>query len=179
MRFEEEEAQLLKQRSLKSINLDRVAIFYDGTFPKRDTAWFGKAEFDKESGTRLGRLIPIPTAWAALFLDYPNLATALHRVRALISLVKKEQHENFKLLAYSMAYACFLLPKMEDYTSVLVADWKCLPNSKLNLTWRIDAWKMRAEGSADTILDEGDSVDGRKTPPEEMVDPFLLVFGSG
>ena len=30
-------------------------------------AWFGKAEFDKESGMRLRHLIHIPTAWAALF----------------------------------------------------------------------------------------------------------------
>ncbi len=78
-----------------------------------------------------------------------------------------------------MAYACFLLPEMEAYTSVLAADWKFLPNSKLNLTWRIEAWKMGAEGSADTKLDEGDLVDDRKTPPKETVDPFLSVFGSG
>jgi hypothetical protein len=70
MRFEEEEGQLFKQRSLKPIDLDRIANFYNGTFPKWDAAWFGEAEFDKEAGTRLGRLIPIPTAWAALFLDY-------------------------------------------------------------------------------------------------------------
>jgi hypothetical protein len=130
MRFEEEEGQLFKRRSLKPIDLDCIANFYDGTFPQWDTAWFGKAEFDKEAGTRLGRLIPIPTAWAALFLNYPNLATALHWVRALISSVKMERLGNFKLLAYSMAYACFLLPETEDYTSVLVADWKRLPNSR-------------------------------------------------
>jgi hypothetical protein len=114
MRFEEEEGQLFKRCSLKPIDLDRIANFYNGTFPKRDMAWFGEAEFDEEVGTRLGRLIPIPTAWVALFLDYPNLATALRRVRALISLVKMERLRNFKLLAYSMAYACSLLPEMED-----------------------------------------------------------------
>jgi hypothetical protein len=90
-----------------------------------------------------------------------------------------ERLGNFKLLAYSMAYACFLLPETEDYTSVLAADWKRLPNSKLNWTWRIDAWKMGAEGSAGTELDKGDFVEDRKTPPEDAVDPFLLVFGGG
>jgi hypothetical protein len=179
MRFEEEEGQLFKRCSLKPIDLDRIANFYDGTFPKRDTAWFGEAKFDKEAGTRLGRLIPIPTAWAALFLDYPNLATALRWVRALISSVKMERLGNFKLLAYSMAYACFLLPETEDYTSVLAADWKRLPNSKLNWTWRIDAWKMGTEGSAGTKLDEGDSVEDRKTLPKDAMDPFLSVFGGG
>ncbi len=88
MRFEEEEAQLFKLRSLAAINLDHITNFYNGTFPKRDTAWFGKAEFNEEMGMRLGCLIPIPTACAALFLDYPNLATALCCVWALISLVK-------------------------------------------------------------------------------------------
>ncbi len=122
MRFKEEKAQLFKICSLAATNLDRISNFYDGTFPKQDTAWLGKAEFDKETGTRLGCLIPIPMAWAALFLDYPNLATALCRVWALICLVKMEKLGNFKLLAYSMAYACFLVPGMEDYTSVLAAD---------------------------------------------------------
>jgi hypothetical protein len=86
---------------------------------------------------------------------------------------------NIKLLMYSMAYACFLLPEMEDYTSVLVADWKCLPNSKLNLTWRIDAWKMGSEGSAETKLDKGNSVDDRKTPPKETVTHSCQFFGGG
>ncbi len=110
IRFEEEEAQLFKLSSLTAIDLDRMTNFYNGTFPKWDTAWFGKSEFNEETGTRLGCLIPIPTAWAALFLGYPNLATALRCVRALISLVKMEKLGNFKLLAYSMAYACFLVP---------------------------------------------------------------------
>ena len=179
MRFEEEEAQLFKLRSLAAIILDRIANYYNKTFPKWDTAWFGEAELDEETGTWLGCLIPIPTAWAALFLDYPNLATVLRRVRALLSLVKMEKLGNFKLLAYSMVYACFLVPGTEDYTSVLAADWKRLPNSKLNLTWRREAWKTGTEGSAETELDKGDSVNDRKMPPEDTPDPFMLVFGGG
>jgi hypothetical protein len=45
-----------------------------------------------------------------MFLDYPNVGTALRQVQALISLVAIEKVKNFKLLAYSMTYAGFLLP---------------------------------------------------------------------
>jgi hypothetical protein len=71
---------------------------------------------------RLGCLIPIPTAWAAMFLDYPNVGTALRQVQALISLVAIETVKNFKLLAYSIRYAGFLLPDSLDATSVLELD---------------------------------------------------------
>ncbi len=77
MRFEEVDGHLFKLRSLAKIELDWVANFYNGTFPKRDATWFGKASFNDKTSTQLGRLIPIPTAWAALFLDYPNVGTAL------------------------------------------------------------------------------------------------------
>ena len=68
IRFEEEEELLFKRCFLKPINLDHIANFYNGTFPKQDPVWFNEAKFDKESGTSLRHLIPIPTAWAALFL---------------------------------------------------------------------------------------------------------------
>ncbi len=71
---------------------------------------------------RLGCLIPIPTAWAAMFLDYPNVGTALRQVQALIRSVAINKLENFKLLAYSMTYACFLLPDLSEATSVLELD---------------------------------------------------------
>ncbi len=38
MRFEEEEGQLFKRCSLKPIDLDHTANFYDETFPKQDKA---------------------------------------------------------------------------------------------------------------------------------------------
>ncbi len=60
---------------------------------------------------------------------------------------------------------------------MLAADWKCLPNSKLNLTWRREAWKMGTEGSAETKSDEGDLVDDRKMPPKDTTDSFMSVFG--
>jgi hypothetical protein len=179
MRFEEADGQLIKLHSLAKINLDWVASFYDWTFPKSDATWFDKASFNEETGTRLGRLIPIPTAWAALFLDYPNVGTALQRIWALISLAAIGKLDNFKLLTYSMAYACCLLPGMVDYTSVLATDWKRLPHSKPNTTWRREEWQASKDSALDMDFDEGDSVKDLKLPPEDIRDPFMTIFGGG
>jgi hypothetical protein len=46
---------------------------------KNDDKWFDKVRPDK-AGLWISRLIPIPTGWAALFLDYPDLGTAFRRV---------------------------------------------------------------------------------------------------
>jgi hypothetical protein len=61
-------------------------------------------------------------------------------VQALISLVAIKKLENFRLLAYSMAYASFLLPNLTDSTSVLELDWKRLPHVNRNKMWRFEAW---------------------------------------
>jgi hypothetical protein len=84
--------------------------------------------------------------------------------------------ENFKLLAYSMAYARCLLPDSPDSTSVLELDWKRLLHIKRNIMWRIKAWQSGKWTSSDTEFDEGESSDEWKAPPEN-VDPFLATFG--
>jgi hypothetical protein len=111
-----------------------------------------------------------------MFLDYPNVGTALRQVQALISLVAIRKVENFKLLAYSMTYAGFLLPDLSDATSMLELDWKHLPRIKLNMTWRIKAWEANERPSSETEFNEGESPDKQKAPPEEIV-PFLAIFG--
>jgi hypothetical protein len=125
---------------------------------------------------RPGRLIPIPTAKAAMFLDYPNIGTALRQVHVLISLVAIEKVENFKLLAYSMTYAGFLVPDLSDATNMLELDWKRLPCVKLNMTWRNKAWEAGKRPSSETKFNEGESPDKQKASPEE-IDPFLAIFG--
>jgi hypothetical protein len=110
-----------------------------------------------------------------MFLDYPNLGTALRRIRTLISSVLLDKVENFKLLAYSMTYATFLLPDSPDMTSVLELDWKRLPRGKLNMTWRVNAWNAGSHASSETEYDEGDLPDEGENPPE--IDPFFATFG--
>jgi hypothetical protein len=124
--------------------------------------------------------VPHPQPQGVGTLFWITLATALHCVWALLSLVKIEKLGNLKLLMYSMAYACYLLPGIEDYTNVLATDWKCPSNSKPNLTWRKEAWGVGTEGSVETEkLDEGDFVDDQKMPPKEIKDPFMSVVGGG
>jgi hypothetical protein len=60
--------------------------------------------------------------------------------------------------------------------SVLELDWKHLPLIKLNMTWRIKAWKAGKWTSSETKFDEGESPDEQKAPPEE-IDPFFAIFG--
>jgi hypothetical protein len=176
LRFNGEENKLFKVLSLSEINLGQVASFCDGNVLHRNSKRFHEASFGEVKGVRLGCLIPIPTAWAAVFLDYPNVGTALRQVQVLISLVVIEKVENFKLLAYSMTYAGFLLPDLSDATSVLELDWKRLPRVKLNMTWRIKTWEAGKWPSSETKFDEGESPDKQKAPPEE-IDPFLAIFG--
>jgi hypothetical protein len=176
LRFNGEENKLFKLLSLSKVNLGQVASFYDGNSPHRDCKWFDEASLDEVEGVRLGHLYPIPTAWAAMFLDYPNVRTALRRVQALIQSVAIDKVENFKLLAYSMTYACFLLPDSSEATSMLELDWKHLPHVKLNMAWRIKAWKAGKQASSRTEFNEGESADKQEDPPEE-IDPFLALFG--
>ncbi len=77
LRFDGEKNKLFKLPSLSKIDLGQVASFYDGNFPNRNSKWFDEASFDEVKGVRLGRFFPIPPAWAAMFLDYLNVGTAL------------------------------------------------------------------------------------------------------
>ncbi len=127
------------------------------------------------NGVRLGRLVPIPTVWAAMFLDYPNIGTALRRTRALIGSVPLDKVKNFKLLAYSTTYATFLIPNSPDMSSVLQLDWKRLPRGKSNMTWRIQAWQAGDHAPSETEFDEGESID--KESDKSEPDPFMATYG--
>jgi hypothetical protein len=126
-RFEEDDDKLFELAPLAETVLSLVAQFY--WIPgKDDDKWFDKARSDK-AGLWISRLIPIPTGWAALFLDYPDLGTAFRRVTDLINSVAEEEVGSFKILAWQMAYACQLMPDSEESTSALAMDWKRLPRS--------------------------------------------------
>ncbi len=146
-----------------------MANFYDNP-GARDIKWF-----DEANRVRLGRLVPTPTVWAAMFLDYPNIGTALRRTQALIGLVPLDKVENFKLLAYSMTYATFLIPNSPDMSSVLQLDWKRLPRGKSNTTWRIQAWQAGDHAPFETEFDEGELVDEESDTSEP--DPFMATYG--
>ncbi len=176
LRFDGEENDLFTPLSLSKIDLTQVTSFYNGSFPHHDDKWFDVATLDEIEGVRLGRLIPIPTAWAAMFLDYPNVGTTLSQVQALISLVAIEKLENFRLLAYSMAYASVLLPNSTDSTSVLELDWKCLPHVNRNRMWRFEAWQAGNRASSEKEFNDDQSAAEREASPV-TADPFFANFG--
>ncbi len=109
-RFEGDDDKLFKLAPHAETVLSLIAQFY--RIPgKNNDKWFDKARHD-EAGLWISRLIPIPTGWAALFLDYPDLGTAFRRVTDLINSVAKEKVRNFKFLAWQMAYTCHLMPDL-------------------------------------------------------------------
>jgi hypothetical protein len=151
-RFEGDNDKLFELAPLAKTVLSLVAQFY--RIPgKNNDKWFDEARPDK-AGLWISWLIPIPTGWAALFLDYPDLGTVFHQFTALINSVAKEKVENFKNLAWQMAYACHLMPDLEESTSALAMEWKHLPRSKHLLRWRSDAWHQFDDGSGGTDLDK-------------------------
>ncbi len=97
-----------------------------------------------------------------MFLDYPNVGMALRRVQALISSVAIKKLENFRLLAYSMAYVGFLLPNSTDSTSVLELDWNRLPHVNHNRMWRFEAWQAGDRASSENFP-------RRAPPPRTLV----------
>jgi hypothetical protein len=110
-----------------------------------------------------------------MFLDYPNIGTALRRARALIGSVPLDKVENFKLLVYSMTYATFLIPNSPDMSSVLQLDWKRLPRGKSNMTWKIHAWQAGDHAPSETEFDKGESIDEDNATSEP--DPFMAIYG--
>ncbi len=180
--FEGDNDKLFELAPLAETVLSLVAQFYQ--IPgKNNDKWFDEVRSD-EADLWIGRLIPIPTGWAALFLDYPDLGTAFHRVTNLINSVAEETVGNIKILAWQMAYACQLMPDLEESTSALAMDWKRLLRSKHLLQWRSEAWNQFNDGSGGTDLDEeGEATtDDRKTPPEDPPPPdndFWSVFEGG
>jgi hypothetical protein len=94
--------------------------------------------------------------WAALFLDYLDLGMAFRYVTDLINSVAEEKVGNLKILAWQMAYACHLMPDLEESTSALAIQWKHLPRSKHLLQWRCETWHQFDDGSGGTDCDEID-----------------------
>ncbi len=176
LQFDGKENNLFTPLSLSKIDLMQVTSFYNGSFLHHDDKWFDVATLNEIKGVKLGCLIPIPTAWAAMFLDYPNVRTALRRVQALISLVAIDKLENFWLLAYSMAYASFLLPNSTDSTSVLDLDWKRLPHINHNRIWRFEAWQAGNRASSETEFNDDQSAEELEASPV-TADPFFATFG--
>jgi hypothetical protein len=180
--FKGDDDKLFELPPLAKTVLSLITQFYQ--IPgKNNDKWFDEARPD-EAGMWISWLIPIPTGWAALLEDYPDLGTAFCHVTDLINSVAEEKVGNFKILAWQMAYVSHLMPDLEESTSALALEWKRLPRSKHLLWWRSEAWHQFDDGSGGTDLDKEGfaTTDNRKMPPEDPPPPvndFLSILGGG
>jgi hypothetical protein len=87
------------------VDLRKISQFYSNE--DNDENFFDVGDHSLQNGHWVSRLIPIPMRWAALFVDYPPLGVAFCRVMDLINLVAADKADNFRILAWQVACACF------------------------------------------------------------------------
>ena len=165
-RFDELEEQLFRPITLPPVSLSDTAIFY----AEEANSEYYRATVVPDAGgagwaPACGRLIPIPVAWAPMFLDYPDLGTAFCRLVDLINSVDGAERDKFTYLAQSMAYACLSASEEEHPVSTMSSKWKRMVMSKTTRKWATNAWSERP------APDEADE-DG---PP--TINDFSSVFG--
>ncbi len=85
----------------------RAAVTYYGRVANSSNFWEDVAP-DPNNGSWIGRLIPAPTKWAPLFLDYPDLGMAFKRALKLVAGVDEAEQKEFRGFALSMMFACCL-----------------------------------------------------------------------
>ena len=169
-RLESDEAQLFQLVPFSGVDLKKVSQFYSDE--KNDNEFFDVGDLSHHDGHWVSRLVPIPTGWAALFLDYPPLGVAFRRVRDLINSIATDKADNFQILAWQMACACFRTNGIEP-CSALALEWSRLARSKSNLELSLRAWQDAEDDSYDVS-----ALGNRKNPPEQG-DDFRALFGGG
>jgi hypothetical protein len=96
----------------------------------------------------IGRLIPVPTQWAPLFLGFPDLGAAFKRALKLVAGVDKTEQEKFRGFTLSMMFAFCLDANHKKAASALSTHWKRLPCTETNSAWVANAWQ---EGANPTV----------------------------
>ncbi len=114
-----------------------------------------------------GRLVPIPIAWAPMFLDYPESGTSFCRLVDLIKSVGEAERSKFTYLARSMADACLSASKEELPISTMSSKWKRMVMSRTTKTWALSAWM--GQPPPDEAEEDG--------PPAATINDFSSVFG--
>ena len=165
-RFDDDEAKLFQLIPFSEVDLRKVLEFYSDE--GNDEKFIGVDDHSHEEGHWVSRLIPIPTGWAAMFLDYPPLGVGIRRITDLINSVAVDKADNFRVLAWQMACACHRTSGTQP-TSSMSLNWSRLPRSKSNLTLSARAWRLERDPA---------SPGRRKDPPEQM-DDFQSLFGGG
>ena len=170
-RFEEEDEDVFDPVPLPDGVSFMAAVEYYGGVAQDSNFWEDVAPAtNNEQWT--GRLIPIPTQWAPLFLDYPNLGTAFKRALELVARVDQEEQEKFWGFARSMMYACCSNADHKKPTSALSMAWKRLPRTETISAWAANEWN---EGANPTVPTEAPPA---QETPKADTDEFAYFFGA-
>jgi hypothetical protein len=164
------EAQLFQLFPFSRVDLKKVSQFYNDE--DNDNEFFDVGNHNHQDSHWVSRLIPIPMGWAALFIDYPPLGVAFCHVMDLINSIAADKANNFRILAWQGACACFRTGGIEP-CSAMALDWSRLARSKANLELSLRAWQeAEVEGNHGTTL-------GTWKDLPDQVDDFWSLFGGG
>jgi hypothetical protein len=153
-------------------DLRKISHFYSNE--DNDEIFFDVDDHSHQNGHWVSRLIPIPTGWAALIVDYPPLGVVFCRVMDLINLVAADKADNFRILAWQVACACFCTGSIK-LSNPMALDWSRLARSKPNIQLSNWAWhdaEDEQESNHRAIL-------GTRKDPPEQADDFKSLFGGG
>jgi hypothetical protein len=114
------------------------------------------------------RLIPIPMAWGAYFLDSPTFGVAVRRMHRLLDAIPRLEQIQFAPILDSLLLACYgdRLDERDSY-SFLSSEWDPVPFDQRMKTWMQERWSEITANNDDDVSDgEGavDSDDDRKLP---------------
>jgi hypothetical protein len=91
--LDDNNAQLFEWFPFAGVDLRKISHFYSNE--DNDEIFFDVGDHSHQNGHWVSRLIPIPTGWAALFVDYPPLGVASRRIMDLINSVAADKADNF------------------------------------------------------------------------------------
>ena len=114
------------------------------------------------------RLIPIPMAWGAYFLDNPSFGVALRRMYRLVDAVPRLERCQFAPLIDSLILACYG-DRQDDKSShsFLSSEWETLRLSQRTKAWMQDRWATMTADDDEDMYDgdaSDDPEDDRKLP---------------
>jgi hypothetical protein len=120
------------------------------------------------------RLIPIPMAWAAYFLDKPDFGVAVRRLDTLVESVSRLEQVQFAPTIDSLLLGCYgdRQDKKSAY-SALSLDWDPLPLHPKTKAWMQDRWSRFTSNKAGNSSDALDGLphleDERKMPARRSI----------
>lgn len=121
------------------------------------------------------RLIPIPMAWGAFFLDNPDFGVAVRRLDRLVDAIPRLERVQFAPIKDSLLLACYG-DRVDDKVaySCLSSDWDPLPLHPRTKTWMQEHWRLMTSAVDDEDCgQDSDLVDSRKMPARGGARPFV------